>query len=77
MSNVIDEEECRLIDELKEITGYYKESVEKFKSTKAEKNNVKNNIDLLRLRLVENFENWFYKRYGIRVEEHELKLKKV
>lgn len=77
MTNVIDEEECKMINDLKEEKEIYVSCSEKFKNAKAEISNLKNNLDLLRLKYVESFENWFYKKYGIKVEEHELKLSKV
>lgn len=77
MSNVIDEEECRLILELKDISSVCKDYYAKYKNAKTEKETAKNNIDLLKLKLVETFESWFFKRYGVKVDEHELKLRKV
>jgi hypothetical protein len=32
---------------------------------------------LLKVRYIESFENWFFKKYGVRLEENELKLSKV
>jgi kinesin family protein 6/9 len=77
MTNVIDDEECKLIDQLKDIRKNYKETVEKFKQTKVAINELKNNLDLLKIKYVDSFENWFYKKYHIRVEEHELRLAKA
>ena len=77
MTNVIDDEECKLIDQLKDIRKNYKEAVEKFKQTKVQINELKNNLDLLKIKYVDSFENWFYKKYHIRVEEHELRLAKA
>ena len=77
MTNVIDDEECKLIDQLKDIRKNYKETVEKFKQTKVQINELKNNLDLLKIKYVDNFENWFFKKYHIRVEEHELRLAKA
>ena len=77
MTNVIDDEECKLIDQLKDIRKNYKETVEKFKQTKVHINELKNNLDLLKIKYVDSFENWFYKKYHIRVEEHELRLAKA
>ena len=77
MTNVIDDEECKLIDQLKDIRKNYKETVEKFKQTKVQINELKNNLDLLKIKYVDSFENWFYKKYHIRVEEHELRLAKA
>ena len=77
MTNVIDDEECKLIDQLKDIKKNYKETVEKFKQTKVQISELKNNLDLLKIKYVDNFENWFFKKYHIRVEEHELRLAKA
>ena len=77
MTNVIDDEECKLIDQLKDIRKNYKETVEKFKQTKVQINELKNNLDLLKIKYVDSFENWFFKKYHIRVEEHELRLAKA
>ena len=77
MTNVIDDEECKLIDQLKDIRKNYKETVEKFKQTKVQINELKNNLDLLKIKYVDLFENWFFKKYHIRVEEHELRLAKA
>jgi hypothetical protein len=38
MTNVIDDEECKLIDELKDVRNHYKETVDKFKAVKVEIN---------------------------------------
>ena len=77
MTNVIDDEECKLIDQLKDIRKNYKETVEKFKQTKVSISELKNNLDLLKIKYVDSFENWFFKKYHIRVEEHELRLAKA
>lgn len=70
MSNVIDEEECRMINDLKEIKDVYKEVLEKFKNSKIEITTIKGNLEVLKIKYVENFENWFFEKYGIRVQEH-------
>ena len=77
MTNVIDDEECKLNDQLKDIRKNYKETVEKFKQTKVQISELKNNLDLLKIKYVDSFENWFFKKYHIRVEEHELRLAKA
>ena len=77
MTNVIDDEECKLIDELKEVKTNYKETVDNFKHSKVEINEMRNNLDLLKIKYVDNFENWFLKKYHIRLEEHELRLAKA
>ena len=77
MTNVIDDEECKLIDQLKDLRKNYKETVEKFKQSKVQINELKSNLDLLKIKYVDSFENWFFKKYHIRVEEHELRLAKA
>ena len=77
MTNVIDDEECKLIDQLKTIRKSYKETVERFKQTKVQINEMKNTLDVLKIKYVDSFENWFYRKYHIRVEEHELRLAKA
>jgi hypothetical protein len=72
MINVIDEEEYRLIDQLKLKKANYKENLDKFKAAKAEMLQLKNNIDLLKLKLVEGFENWFQIKYKIKIDELDL-----
>ena len=53
MTNVIDDEECKLIDQLKDIRKNYKETVEKFKQTKVSISELKNNLDLLKIKYVD------------------------
>ncbi len=77
MTELIDEEGYKLIDELKAYKQNYKENLDKFKFAKSEINSVKSNLDYLKIKYVEGFENWFLKRYGIKLEEHELKMSKV
>ena len=77
MTELIDEEGYKLIDEIKGLKDSYKECLDKFKSAKSEVSNIKNNLDRLRIKYVESFENWFFRKYGIRIEEHEMKLTKV
>lgn len=77
MTNVIDEEECKLIADLKGVKEAYKECSDRFKNTKTEIIEIKSNLDILKVKYVEEFETWFFRRYGIRVEEHELKMSKV
>ncbi len=77
MTNVIDDEECKLIDELKDLRSHYKETVDKFKNVKVEINEMKNNLDMLKVKYVDSFENWFFKKYKVTVQEHELRLAKA
>ena len=46
--NIIDEEECKLIQDFKDYKEVYKENLDKFKNAKSEINNLKNNRDLVR-----------------------------
>ena len=77
MTNVIDDEECKLIDELKGVRQHYKEVLDNFKQTKVDINEMRNNLDTLKIKYVDSFENWFYRKYRIKVEEHELRLAKA
>jgi chromosome segregation ATPase len=77
MTELIDEEGYKLIDELKSIKQSYKDYLDKFKFAKSEINSLKSNLDMLKVKYVESFETWFFKKYGIKLEEHELKLSKV
>lgn len=77
MTNVIDDEECKLIDELKDVRSHYKEVVDNFKRAKVDIAEMKNNLDLLKIKYVDSFENWFYRKYHIKLEEHELRLAKA
>jgi hypothetical protein len=47
LSNVIDEEECKLIQDLKEFKDIYKENFEKFKAAKSDIGVYKNNLDMV------------------------------
>jgi hypothetical protein len=77
LANVIDEEEFKVIDEMKQLKNLYKEYVDKFKHSKTEISILKNNLDVLKVKYVDTFEIWFLKKYGIKIEDHELKLEKV
>ena len=77
MTNVIDDEECKLIDELKDVRSHYKDTVDKFKNVKVEINEMKNNLDMLKVKYVDSFENWFFKKYKVTIQEHELRLAKA
>ena len=77
MTNIIDEEEFKVIDSFKGVKESYKEYLEKFKASKSDISIIKNNLDLLKVRYVDNFETWFFKKYGIKLEDHELRISKV
>jgi hypothetical protein len=77
MTELIDEEGYKLIDDLKSMKNNYKEYHDKFKFSKNEINSFKTNLDMLKIKYLDSFENWFLKKYGIKLEEHELKISKV
>ena len=77
MTNVIDDEECKLIDELKQVRNEYKDVVDNFNAAKLEISKLKDDMNNMKIEYVENFEEWFYKKYGLRIEEHELRLAKA
>jgi kinesin family protein 6/9 len=77
MTNIIDEEEFKVIDSFKGVKESYKEHLEKFKTAKSDISLIKNNLDILKVRYVDNFEAWFFKKYGIKLEDHELRINKV
>lgn len=76
MTNIIDEEEYNFIDKLKVTKDEYKVNLNHYKELKSDISQIKSNIDMEKISLVENFESWFYKKYGIKVEDYELKLNK-
>ena len=45
--NIIDEEECKLIQDFKDFKEVYKENLDKFKNAKSEISNIKNNLDIV------------------------------
>lgn len=45
--NIIDEEECKLIQDFKDYREVYKENLDKFKNAKSEIESVKSNLDLV------------------------------
>lgn len=77
MTELIDEEGYKLIDELKGVKASYKEFLDKYKFAKSEINSLKSALDVHKVKYVECFENWFYKKYSIKIEDHELKIRKV
>jgi len=77
MTNIIDEEEFKVIDSFKGVKESYKDHLEKFKTAKSDISLIKNNLDILKVRYVDNFEAWFFKKYGIKLEDHELRMNKV
>ena len=77
MTNVIDEEECQFLDDLKARRDEYKEVVNNFNKLKEEMREIKDNIEMMKVKYVENFENWFLEKYGIAIDQHELMLAKA
>ena len=50
MTNVIYDEECKLIDELKGVLQHYKEVLDNFKQTKVDINEMRNQLDTLKIK---------------------------
>lgn len=75
-TNIIDEEECKYINDLKEERDNYKNYLQQFKDVKSDISLKKEKIDMLKITYVEDFENWFANRYGIKLEDYELKKQK-
>jgi len=76
MTNIIDEEEYNYYNKLKSNKDDYKERLRLFKDVKSDINVLKGNIDMYKVSYLENFESWFYKKYGLRIEDYELKVNK-
>ena len=77
MTNVIDEEEVKLLEELKIKKEEYKNTVKQFNDYKTQIHEIKEGLDLLKIKYVENFEKWFFEKYNVGLEEHELRLAKA
>ena len=77
MTNVIDEEEVKLLEELKITKDEYKETVKQFNQYKSQIHELKEGLDVLKIKYVENFEKWFFEKYNVGLEEHELRLAKA
>ena len=77
MTNVIDEEEVKLLEELKVTKEEYKETVKQFNQYKSEIHELKEGLDVLKIKYVESFEKWFFEKYNVGLEEHELRLAKA
>lgn len=50
MMNVINDDEYKLIDELKEVRQHYKEVLDNFKQTKIDINEMRNQLDTLKIK---------------------------
>ena len=77
MTNVIDEEEVKLLEELKVTKEEYKATVKQFNEYKSQIHELKEGLDMLKIKYVENFEKWFFAKYNVELEEHELRLAKA
>ena len=77
MTNVIDEEEVKLLEELKLKKEEYKNIVKQFNEYKKQIYDNKEGLDLMKIKYVENFEKWFLQKYNVSLEEHELRLAKA
>ena len=77
MTNVIDEEEVKFLEELKVKKEEYKNTVKQFNEYKTQIHELKEGLDLRKIKYVENFEKWFLQKYNVGLEEHELRLAKA
>ena len=77
MTNVIDEEEVKYLEELKIKKEEYKNTVKQFNEYKTQIHNIKEDLDLMKIKYVDNFEKWFLQKYNVSLEEHELRLAKA
>lgn len=67
--NIIDEEEFQLIKKKKISKRDYKNEVEKIKALRNIIVELDSNITQLKTGLIQGFEAWFFKRYGISVAD--------
>ena len=77
MTNVIDEEEVKFLEELKIKKEEYKNTVKQFNEYKTQIHDIKEGLDLMKIKCVDNFEKWFLQKYNVSLEEHELRLAKA
>ena len=77
MTNVIDEEEVKLLEELKIKKEEYKNTVKQFNDYKTQIHEIKEGLDLLKIKYVEKLEKWFLQKYNVGLEDHELRLAKA
>ena len=77
MTNVIDEEEVKFLEELKIKKEEYKNTVKQFNEYKTQIHDIKEGLDLMKIKYVDNFEKWFLQKYNVGLEEHELRLAKA
>lgn len=76
MTNIIDQEEFNLYTRLKHEKDEYKKHSDLYKECRTDIDNIKEQINLHKVTYIENFENWFFKRFGIKLEDYELKIDK-
>jgi kinesin family member 6/9 len=69
--NIIDEEEFELIKQKKVCKRDYKLELEKIKALRNEIIELDKNITSLKTALIQKFEEWFFRRYGISVADLE------
>ncbi len=69
MKNIIDEEEFELIKQKKMAKRDYKMDVEKIKELRNAIVQMDANITQLKTAMIQSFEQWFFKRYGISVAD--------
>lgn len=66
---IIDEEEYEIIKQLKELKKKYKDDVSLIKNYKSEIIIIDKNIKQSKALLLQKFEDWFFKKYGITIND--------
>lgn len=69
MKNIIDEEEFEMLKEKKLCKRDYKLEVEKIKQIRHEIIDLDKNVTVLKTNMIQKFEAWFFKRYGISIAD--------
>lgn len=69
VKNIIDEEEFQLIKQKKMAKRDYKMDVEKIKEFRNAIVQMDANITQLKTAMIQSFQQWFFKRYGISVAD--------
>ena len=77
MTNFLDEEEVKILEELEVTKEEYKSTVKQFNDYKTQIHELKENLNMLKIKYVENFEKWLFEKYNVGLEEHELRLAKA
>lgn len=67
--NIIDEEEFEMMKEKKKCKRDYKLEVEKIKQIRNDIIGLDQNVNSLKTSMIQKFESWFFKRYGITVAD--------